>query len=266
MSLVDRKANKNGIPYLNKANIEQIAADYLASYNRSLLAHPELLDIDDFAENFLGITLDFAELSNNGSILGMIAFSDCMISAFDHEQNGIRYLAVSAGTAVIDSNVMIEHEYRGRYTIAHECAHWIIHRPVRLIYPNQLEICLDQATIDESKAIICRRNKTANDTNSTRRISDWREWQADYLAGCLLMPDMAVRNLAKSIKSKYQDIAQLSVRLSDGSEHNLLNASLIKKASETFHVSCQAAEVRLKQLDLIHELNQNQLTFTALAT
>ena len=251
MSLVDRKPNKSGILYLSKTDIEQIASDYLATYNRSLLEYPQILDIDEFAENYLGINLDFAELSNNGSVLGMIAFSDCVISAFDPDQNGIRYLAVSAGTAVIDSIVMAEHEYRGRFTIAHECAHWIIHRPVHLVYPNQMEMRLDQVTIDESKAIICRRNRTSGGDNGTRLISDWREWQADYLAACLLMPALAAKNLTKTIKSKYRDFSRFSLRHSNGSEHDLLTASLINEVSETFQVSCQAAEVRLKQLELI---------------
>lgn len=163
MSLVDRKPNKHGIPYLSKADIEQIATDYLASYSRPFLEQAQPLDVDDFAENYLGIALDFAELSNNGSVLGMIAFSDYIIEAFDPKNHGTRHLSVKAGTAVIDSAVMTEHEYRGRYTIAHECAHWIIHRPVQLIYPNQMQLDLDQTVLAESKSIVCRRSSIQNE-------------------------------------------------------------------------------------------------------
>jgi Zn-dependent peptidase ImmA (M78 family) len=129
-----------------------------------------------------------------------------------------------------------------------------------------MEISFDQAVFDASKAIICRRNKVADNVNGTHQISDWREWQADYLAACLLMPDSSVRNFAKAIKSKYQDIAPYSFRHADGSEHDLLIASLIMEMSEAFQVSSLAAKVRLKQLDLLPPVCTRQIPLKAQTT
>jgi Zn-dependent peptidase ImmA (M78 family) len=128
-----------------------------------------------------------------------------------------------------------------------------------------MELNLDQTVNDASKVIVCRRNSISNENNRSRQIRDWREWQADYLAACLLMPPLAIRNVANSVKIKHQDTARSLFRHANGSEHDLMTATLINEVSDTFQVSCLAAEVRLKQLNLLSLSCNDQIPIEALA-
>jgi len=221
MSLVELKPSNQGVSRLNRMDIELLAYNQLAAYNKALLAQPGNLDIDDFAENFLGISLDFAELSNNGSVLGMLAFSDCVVPVYDSEQNKMRSLNVKAGTALIDSSSIKKHEYRGRFTIAHECAHWLLHRPT---YQGQ--------------SIICRK------TGTTDNI-DWMEWQADNFASALLMPAVAVHAFMKNYVSEHRESMKMKYQMLGECYARAKREQIIRIASYTFGVSIQAAEIRL---------------------
>ena len=224
MSLVDLKPSNQGVSRLSRMDIERLAYNQLAAYNQFLFEHPQTLDVDDFAENFLGISLDFAELSNNGSILGMIAFSECVVPVYDSEQNEMRSHTVKAGTALIDSRTIKKNEYRGRFTIAHECAHWLLHRPT---YQAQL--------------IICRK------TGTTDNI-DWMEWQADNFASALLMPAVAVYSFMKNYVRDNRDSIKMMYQMLGERYALTKREQIIRIAALTFGVSNQTAEVRLIKL------------------
>ena len=224
MSLVELKTSNQGVSRLSRMDIERLAYNQLAAYNQALLAQPGILDIDDFAENFLGINLDFIELSNNGSILGMVAFSDCVVPVYDSEQNEMRSHAVKAGTVLIDSNTIKKHEYRGKFTIAHECAHWLLHRPT----------C-------HAQSIICRKSGTTNNI-------DWMEWQADNFASALLMPAVAVHTFMKNYVSEQRESMKMMYQMLGERYAITKREQIIRIAAYTFGVSNQAAEVRLIQL------------------
>ncbi|HAL74161.1 MAG TPA: hypothetical protein DCM45_03590 [Clostridiales bacterium] len=224
MSLVDLKSCNKGVSRLSSLDIERLAYNQLSVYNKTLLTQPGNLDIDDFAENYLGINLDFAELSNNGSILGMLAFSDCVVPIYDSEQNEMRSLNVKAGTALIDSTSIKRHEYRGRFTIAHECAHWLLHRPS---YQGQ--------------SIICRK------TGTTDHI-DWLEWQADNFASALLMPAVAVHAFMKNYVSEHRESMKMKYQLLGEYYARAKREQIIRIAAITFGVSILAAEIRLLKL------------------
>lgn len=90
-------------PYLSSMNIERIAYQTIQSFDQSLLTQPQKLNIDLFAEKYLRLKLDFLDLSNNGSILGMMVFSNSSIPVFDTEQNTPKIIQAKAGTVLIEN-------------------------------------------------------------------------------------------------------------------------------------------------------------------
>jgi hypothetical protein len=72
-------------------------------------------------------------------------------------------------------------------------------------------------------------------------ITDWMEWQANYICGALLMPRWRVELLAKAFGKE----RGVSVPLADG---GIDGQMLIKRMTDLFDVSRAAARVRLLKL------------------
>src|ERR1051326_5933814 len=73
--------------------------------------------------------------------------------------------------------------------------------------------------------------------------TDWMEWQAAFASGAFLMPISALREVIKQFKKdRTLAVAKLALRSSDG-------VALINTVAERFHVSRDAARVRLMQRD-----------------
>jgi len=89
----------------------------------------------------------------------------------------------------------------GESTIAHEIGHWILHIDVVAV---DRYIRLRQKGIDiQVKPFLCRSSNLA-------RI----EWQAQYFAGCLLMPQHILTELKQHKDlSKWQDLYQMAAEL-----------------------------------------------------
>lgn len=73
-------------------------------------------------------------------------------------------------------------------TLAHEIGHWILHvnqdEADGLV--KQLEFSFD--CMANEQLLLCRNVSDKLEKISTKNQDDWREWQAQYFAGCLLMP------------------------------------------------------------------------------
>ena len=66
----------SGVPILNRADMDEVAFRVLADFNYKLLLEPQELDIDLFAQDYLGMDQDFQLLSHNGIYMGMTIFND----------------------------------------------------------------------------------------------------------------------------------------------------------------------------------------------
>ena len=86
----------------------------------------------------------------------------------------------------------------GESTIAHEIGHWVLHIDVEQV---ERYIRLKQKGIDvQVKPFLCRSNNLA-------RI----EWQAQYFAGCLLMPQYILKELKQDKDlTKWQHLYQIA--------------------------------------------------------
>jgi len=106
MRLVDQVPKKNGVPILKIVELESIAHDEISSFLRSPVLQAIEIDIEQFAEEHLRIRFDYAELSNNQSILGMMVFQDCHVPFYDSAKGTINHFEVKAGTALIDMSLL----------------------------------------------------------------------------------------------------------------------------------------------------------------
>lgn len=222
------KTKKEKTPYLSSMDLERIAFQTIQSFDQSILKYPQPLDVDQFAERFLKLKLDFVDLSNNASVLGMIIFSDSSVPVYDPEQDKPKIIQVDAGTALIDQSLLnCERQSRARFTIAHECAHWLIHKPKGISHP-----------------IICR---TIGKSDSR----DWVEWQADKLASALLMPAVAVHSFMKQYVSENRQSMRFMYELLGKTYVVSKRDQIIRTVANTFGVSKKAAELRLIVLKYI---------------
>lgn len=222
-----RKQRENDILYRNykKEDLERKSLQILSEYeDGKMLLSPGALDVDHFAEFYLRLTIDFANLSSDGLTLGCMCFDDGNIEVWDEYREKCKYIKTQKGTLYIDAQALASSpKERTNFTIMHECSHWILHR--RFYF--------------EQKLVKNRIPVYKSDSIKARMTDDEiKEWQADYLAGSLLMPKPMV-------------IQYLEVTLGYESADNLkVKQHIVDELSKVFKVSKTAMKVRLKNLSI----------------
>jgi len=137
-------------------------------------------------------------------------------------------------------------ENRLRTTLAHEFGHVHFHR---YLWAGKFQAgqLFDRGS-RENKAI-CKRDTIIQAANY-----DWMEWQAGYVSGAILMPVSSIRHLV----SDYCQARGLHAAVAVRSDHG---RQIIGAVVETFQVSEEAAEVRLKVLKLLGESDRQGSLF-----
>lgn len=135
----------------------------------------------------------------NQDVSGLIVVDDKVWTKYNTNQFILVNLAESAT--------------RRRFTIAHELAHFVLHRNGSKLYAH--------------------RDMTSNDSNFRSSI----EQEANYFAANVLMPEELIRNKVEEIREDTWGV--------------LPNFVLIREIADNFAVSESAAEVRLRQLEII---------------
>ena len=221
------RRNKSGVPILNRFKIEAIAEEMLGKFDPDVFTDPHEIDIDAFAQNFLGAHQSYEYLSNCGLYLGMTVFNDTdRVVIYDSERKCADYISVKANTIIIDRS-LLEDGQKGRYrfTMGHECGH--------LALGHAVYFC--NAGIG-GPAVRCR-DGYGTRSGDFRGWSDedWMEWQADNFASCILIPARSVETLAGQIEEgEYPWLTGF-----DG---------LMEAVMDIFGVSGEAAGIRLRQL------------------
>lgn len=117
-------------------------------------------------------------------------------------------------------------ENRLRTTLAHEFGHVHLHKYI-------IDLAISEGRLSSGTPIACKR-----ETIVTAPRIDWREWQAGYACGALLMP-------ARRLRQKVADW-----RVSWSGEPGEALGALINDVAAAFQVSRLAAQVRLRVLGL----------------
>ena len=131
-------------------------------------------------------------------------------------------------------------EHRLRTTLTHELAHVKLH--AGLWQFNQLRLLPPE---DEIPGPRCKRGGILRASQT-----DWMEWQAGYVSGALLMPVTSLKELVQANVKNWGVLGGVAKKSSKGEE-------LIRLASARFDVSRDAARVRLEQLGLLTDGEEN---------
>jgi len=243
----------NGVPILSKEEIDYFAELFITDFKPELLKIPQPTPIEEFVELYLGLSVDYHNLSPDKSVLGMIAYNDGYVDVFD-DKNKKRSVEVYAGTVFID-NALLDEDQRGRcrFTFGHEPGHWIFHRHRYVIDKNQINIFdyMDEAQQQQQKVYVkCDRNTVGKISRHNGGFNDdgqWMEWQADYFSSAILMPKRSFKMAAESLMGQFglrRDYFKSTPIPTSFDDARRITSSL----AQTFDVSFQASAIRLNKL------------------
>ena len=228
---------------LSQKNIEEIAAAVTKDFNEFFYGNKSEdtrrmargTPIDQFAKDYLGMSVSFARLSSDGSICGLTAYAD---TEYIVEELGVkRTIPLRKNQILLDVGFIQCGQVRKlcgkrRFTLAHECAHQILF---------QMESEAMQSAY--AKKYSARRAYSLRDLKTRE---DWNEWQANVLGAAILMPqneiDLAMWYFAGGKRLvNYEGVFAYRDKLS------------LSMLCQQFAVSKSAAVIRLRQLGYIED-------------
>lgn len=248
------RSKSNKLPVLSKQEIDDIGERFVAEFCPQALTSPCAIDIDMFAQEYLGLNQDFQYLSNNGIYLGMMVFDDTdRVVIYNPAENVADYVSAAARTIIIDNGLLDKNqEHRYRFTMGHEASHDILHSAYfNYAYnPNQMTLF---GAMPVAPTVQCRIDSGKLPTKDKKGTdSDWMEFQANRLSSAILMPTSAVRMVAVAEKPHRAAFQA---------------AKCVLEVSKIFNVSLQAAEIRLRELNTLNGISkqaiQDELTLFA---
>ena len=221
-------------PWLPKKKIARAAAKLLDDYAcvvQDVVQPP--IPVENIIERGLKLRLGFIDLRT------ALEMDDVLGATY------IKQRRICVDKSLLDG----PSEGRLCFTCAHETGHWILHR--KLIH----HACRSD---HQNGFIFCR-------------IKDARkaiEWQADYFASCLLMPETAVRKAFRKIYGS-EPLIIYSLKSSfcgplcfDPCVENWpLIAANVKRTGGFSNVSKQAMIIRLQELNLVKNETQARLSW-----
>lgn len=241
------KYGTNNIPILSNETIDEHAERLIGDYDSGLLSKPQAIDVEDFAENYLGLHFHFTDLSHNGFIWGRMVFNDAKIIVYNPDTKRPDEEPVEGSTIVIDNGLLGEKkEHAFRSTVMHESGHSIYHDEYYYIDYYQLPLEDDSEaehlpyTSCEAKSIV---GGTSGSSRKLRTDIEWIEHQAKYFSAAALMPRKTMRMLCAD-----PTIHHLCFSEYPGYE----NDALIAMVSKVYNVSYESAKIRINELKLAY--------------
>ena len=227
---------RTGVPVFSKIDLEELGEAYVRDFQPSMFSGEEPLQAESFATNYLKLDLEYQWLSNNGCYLGVAILGDRQaVVLYNPETDRPFRREYPLGTVLLDVSLQeLSRDGTMRFTLLHECAHQVLHRAY-------YQRCLD--------AIACRSvviNGEIRDPEKAWTDADWMEWQANYLASCLLMPLSAVRACIR--ENEMDECYQY--RIGRGMIESTAFKMMAMELAPVFRVSEKAAGSRLRGLGL----------------
>ena len=238
------------VPWLTKESIAAAAGGVITDYEAKLKRRVQPpIPVEKIIEHGLGLTLGFIDLRKK------LKLNDVLGATF-----------VKKRLICVDQS-LTENQNEGRlcFTVAHETGHWVLHR--ELVDQACRAVEGDGCSAIEPKAlqdhiggyIFCR-------------IRDARkpiEWQADYFASCMLMPETAVKDafykcygamplILYNVKSAFCGPLCFDPCVETWPQI----AGLIIEAGGFSNVSKQAMIIRLQDLGLVKNETQARLSWS----
>ena len=230
------------VPWLPKDAINQVATELLLGYEDftgQTLSPP--IPVEDIIERYLELDLHYVDFSQKYGL-------DNVFGAL-YVKNRI--------VAISESLLNDRNEGRLIFTCAHEVGHWCLHR-------RHVEVA--GRTAGKEGAVLCR-------TGRTGKLPV--EWQADYFAGCLLMPEEMVRGawsrafyiesgtmMICNTKKTFKTLDLPDFKSFDTCVENWhLIADIVRTAGNFSNVSKQSMIIRLQELGLVKNLTSNSMSW-----
>ena len=222
------------VPWMSKEKINNKALALLSDYQK-IQGHNvgPPIPVESIIEQHLNVKIGFVDFENKLGMKGVL---------------GATYVQ---DRMICINEKLLDDRSEGRlnFTWAHEAGHWMLHRHLVKPIPNQGSI---------NKIIFCR------SINAGLPI----EWQADYFASCILMPEEDVRSAFNetfgpaplkllNIKSCYKGPLCFDPCI----ENWPLIADAIRAAGNFNNVSKQAMITRLQHLGLLINRTGVRLTW-----
>ena len=193
--------------------LETIARRTLNEYDPMYLnGSPRAVPIETIIERTFGLRIEYQYLTNDARELGRMIYDSGITTYYDRDRGDYALMRVEGGTMLIEASLLEDERCYGRlrFTLAHELAHHIIHK--RIFSGTGVAAALY--------------NHDANE--------DATEWQANYLAKAILMPNGQVKRCFYALRPVCRS-----------------KSEFVCKMAEIFEVSKQAMEIRLKEFALI---------------
>ena len=125
---LDYPMKRNGMYIIKKKEFDDIGEKVLSEYMPEVLEYPQSVDIMSLATECLYLDVKDKYITQDGSVLGMIAFGDTKFTGYGVDLRE-EQIELPEGTVLIDYSLWGQDNVgRRRYTLAHECSHWICHR------------------------------------------------------------------------------------------------------------------------------------------
>ena len=215
--------------YLSRNDIDDFAERILNDFIKSEYPKGHLcFQVDPIKlAQFYGYNIVYVTITKDGSILGQTSTGKIWTSVVDEEGNEVLFY-LDGKTILVDRRLDNPKCYgRRNFTIAHELAHQFINRAYPEIYGAQ-------------SRVVCDYRRFAG----RKKVSDWREWQADAMAASLLLPKQAIEE-AMFIFGLGKGIKVLTKKYSEYKYERFCDMA------EFLQVSKTALAYRLEQLGLL---------------
>lgn len=215
---------RNGVPSVTGRQLDTACEQVIRDFDPELLREPHPLDVEAFAERYLGLTVDYLHLTSDHSILGMMVFAATdAIPYYNKENNRAELTRAEANTILIEADLLQrDNARRYRFTVAHECAHALWHGAYFMGEHRQ------------SGPYACRLTDIFGNSIKNESAIRLIEWQANKSASALLMPRTGV----------YRMMDAAGLCCADAKEQ----LEMLKLMSREYNVSNEAAMYRLRDL------------------
>lgn len=217
------------VPYIKAKEMDDIAEEILKKYFPDSLQVPMALPVDTYLSN-IGLTKVEGKLTEDSSIFGEMVFKDTEVIFYDEGKPQTRL--IKKKTVLVDPNVICLRN-QGSYnnTLVHESVHWLLH-----YYHNEYKMLFDN---DHYRSSSRSDSSVLNFSGWTDY--DWMEWQANGIAGRILMPRRTIKQMVQELFVKY------SLEFEEDKKTTMFE-QIIDELSEFFQVSRLAVKIRLDQL------------------
>ena len=235
--------SSSAIPSLGKPELEYLAEEQMKAFARFDGKDDANFKVWKFAAYFLRKKVSFEWLSNDGCILGLSSFVDgTSIPVYDPEADTVRRKELEGDTILLSKDM--EHPFvslsKPRFTLMHECAHHLLHTGY---YRHK-------AATGSGKQVAYSIQKDKDEAFSLSQQpwtdEDRLEWQANYFASALLMPESRVMWALQKYRL-YKDYLQ---RVNTPCSELLAFRELVRGLAAAFRVSPRMAEIRLQALEI----------------